>query len=105
MANVQVDVSFIPNRTGGQNLVYRGYKFRIRTRKGESIHWRCCKTGCPSTINTLNNLITTYRDCHNHPASHSKIAVDKFLSDLKDLVKTDHRPVPTIYQEEITSKL
>ena len=105
MANVQVNLEFIPNKHGGQNLVYQGYKFRIKRRRNANIHWRCCVATCPATINTTDGLITTHRDIHNHPPNQNRVVVDKFLASLKEKVKCNSRPMPSIYQEELNGKL
>ena len=52
MANAQVP-TFVPNGRGGQHLVYFGYKFCIKSRNGDRVHWKCCKKTCRCTIKQM----------------------------------------------------
>ncbi|KAK6175944.1 hypothetical protein SNE40_014317 [Patella caerulea] len=69
MANVQVNILYIPNAQGGENLVHEEYKFRVKNRKAERVYWRCCIKGCPATLNTHQGFITKYSRNHNHVAN------------------------------------
>lgn len=105
MANALVNVRFIPNTYGGLNLVHLGYKYRIKTRKDNSVHWTCCKKNCPATINTnSNNRVTTYRNIHSHPSDDTSIAVDEFLANMKTKAKTGSKTMPSLYNEEVSGK-
>ncbi|KAK6168747.1 hypothetical protein SNE40_019931 [Patella caerulea] len=102
MANVQVNIQYIPNAQGGENFVHEEYKFRVKNRKAERVYWRCCIKGCPATLNTHQGFITKYSRNHNHVANPHKVAVDKFLVAMKTKVQEETKPVCAIYQEEVS---
>ena len=101
MANAQVNVRFVPNGRGGQYLVYLGFKFSIKSRRVNSIHWRCCRKDCTATINTRDNIVTSFGDPHNHEDDSINIRVAEFVSLVKALGETTSTPIPSIYKEEL----
>ncbi|CAC5391292.1 unnamed protein product [Mytilus coruscus] len=69
MANAQLQVKFVTNRLGNQNLVHNGFKFQAKNKKGIRTYWKCSTANCPATTNTLNNIPTKVSANHNHGES------------------------------------
>lgn len=101
MANAQLDVTFTTNRLGKQNLIHNGFKFHIKTRRGDRIYWQCSTRGCHSTINTLNSIPTKIARNHNHQPDPTKLKVESILQTMKDRSRDELTPIPTIYEEEL----
>lgn len=73
MATAQVNVKFITNRRGGQNLAFHGYIYRIHRRTDTKLFWRCTATECSAKLSTENNIPAGFgRQPHTHPADHTE---------------------------------
>ncbi|CAC5375503.1 unnamed protein product [Mytilus coruscus] len=101
MANAQLEISFVTNRLGNQNLVHNGFKFQIKSRRGERCYWQCSSRNCPATINTCNNLPTKVSPNHNHQSDRMQLQVDEVLKRMKDRSKEELTAIPTIYEAEL----
>lgn len=102
MANVQINVKFITNRKGGQNLAYEGYIYRHIRKGGDRTFWRCTITNCPGSISTLNNIPVGFgRQQHNHPADHTGVVTKQILNHISKRCIEEVRPIPSIYEEEL----
>ena len=104
MANAQVNIKFIPNFRGGRHLIYLGHNFRVKSTKRDRVHWKCCKTGCPATANTVGDVLSSSNNLHNHQQDEVQLHIDTFLATMETKVRSDSRPVQAIYNEEIESK-
>lgn len=103
MANAQLNIQFVENRLGNVNLVYNNFKFRVKTQRGDRCYWRCVKSDCTATINTLNRIPVKMQGQHNHPSDQIQLNVDKVLNRMKERCLTESTPVPTIYDDELVS--
>lgn len=101
MANAILQVKFVTNRLGNQNLVHNGFKFQAKNRRGERTYWKCSTANCPATINTLNNIPTKVSANHNHESDNVQLKVDVVLQSMKKRCIDELTPVPTIYEEEL----
>ena len=102
MAYAQLDIQFVTNRLGNQNLVHNGYKFRVKTRKNDRVYWICTTCNCTATINTRNSIPTKLQINHNHENDRVQLDVDRVLQNNKRRCKDEPTPVPTIYEQEVT---
>ena len=104
MANAQVRVELIPHARG-HYLAVAGYRYRVKTRKqgrdAELIYWKCTQKDCPGTVNTSDNMVTSFPKDHNHPPSPSDIKAKLFLSHIKERARNCLDPLPTLYDSEI----
>lgn len=83
MANAHLNVSFITNRKGGQNIAYNGYIYRQIRKNDDRTFWRCTVSGCPGSLSTLNNNVTYQLDSadkYTHPADHTGIVTKQILN-------------------------
>lgn len=103
MAMAQLDFKYVPNRQGGNNLAFNGYLFRVKSTRGDRTYWKCTVSACPATLNTKDNAITGLgQRQHTHPADQAKIAAKDIMNLIKTRCATDVRPIPAIYQEEMS---
>ncbi|XP_069136696.1 uncharacterized protein [Argopecten irradians] len=103
MANAQINLKFVDNRLGGQNLAHDGHLYRIKFTRGERTYWRCTVSTCPATVNTRNRILVGFgRHPHSHPANHASIVAKEIMSYVKTRSQREVRPIPSIYQEEVT---
>jgi hypothetical protein len=90
MAFAQVQVKFIPNNQGTQNLSFNGYLFRTKNNNGERIYWRCTVKDCPATINTQNNIPAGFgHRPHNHPSNQAKIDSKQIIITICNRAKSE----------------
>ena len=90
MAFAQVQVKFIPNNQGTQNLSFNGYLFRMKNNNGERIYWRCTVKDCPATINTQNNIPAGFgHRPHNHPSNQAKIDSKQIIITICNRAKSE----------------
>ena len=102
MAFAQVQVKFIPNNQGTQNLSCNWYIYRMKNNNGERIYWRCTVKDCPATINTLNNIPTGFgRRQHNHPSNQAKIDIKQIINTIRNRPKSEAERLSKLYDEEI----
>ena len=102
MAFAQVQVTFIPNNQGTQNLSFNGYLHRMKNINGERIYWRCTVKDCPATINTRNNMPTGFgRRPHNHPSNQANIYAKQIINTMRNRAKSEAEPLPKLYDEDI----
>jgi len=101
MANAQLDIRFVTNRLGNQNLVHNGYKFRVKYRRRNRCYWTCTTSNCPATMNTLDNIPTKMPTEHNHPNHQTELKVEEVLRVIKKRCGEDTLPIPSIYEEEV----
>ncbi|KAJ8299938.1 hypothetical protein KUTeg_021457 [Tegillarca granosa] len=74
LANVQLNIQFVENRLGNENL----------SQRGERCYWRCVQSACPARINTLNIIPVNIEEQHNHPSDSMQLNVDKVINKMKD---------------------
>lgn len=99
----QLDFRLVPNRLGGNNLAYNGFLYRVKNNRGERTYWKCTTPTCPATINTKNNTISGIgQHPHNHQADHAKLVAKDIMNLITTKCQNEIRPVPSIYQEEMT---
>ena len=60
MANAPMNVKYITNRKGGQNLALDRFIFRIYRKTAGKIFCRCVVTGCSAALSTANNIPTGF---------------------------------------------
>jgi len=101
MANAQVEVQFLDNGRGGFYLIHMGYKFFIKTRRGERCYWRCVDRQCTATITTLDNIPVSVRDDHNHDSDITGITAAAFVAGLRKRCQGEVGPIPSMYDEEL----
>jgi hypothetical protein len=81
MANVQLNVKFLTNRRGGQNLALHGYIYRVNHRGPDKVFWRCTIPECSVTMSTENNIAVRFgRQQHNHPVDHTQIVEKQIMN-------------------------
>ena len=80
MANAQLNVSFITNRKGGQNIAYNSYIYRQIRKNDDRTFWRC-------TI------------------EHTGIVTKQILNHINTRCIYEVKPIPFIYQEELNKLL
>ena len=101
MAFAQVQVKFIPNNQGTQNLSFNGYLYRMKNNNGERIYWRCTVKDCPATINTRNNIPAGFgRRLYNHPRNSPKIVSKQIINTICNRAKSEGQQ-SQLYDEEI----
>ena len=67
MVIAQLNVKFLGNRRGGQNLALHGYIYRVNRRGPDKVFWRCTIPECSVTMSTENNIPVIFgRQQHNH---------------------------------------
>ena len=101
MAFAQVQVKFIPNNQGTQNLSFNGYLYRMKNNNGERIYWRCTVKDCPATINTRNNIPAGFgRRLYNHQSNQAKIDSKQIINTICNRAKSEGQQ-SQLYDEEI----
>ena len=79
MANAQLNVKFIENRKGGNNLAFAGFIYRVNRRGEEKTFWKCVVTGCSASLSTQNNVPTGFGGRqHNHPEDHTEVVAQQY---------------------------
>ena len=76
MTNSQLNVSFITNRKGGQNIAYNGYIYRQIRKIDDRTFWKC-------TVDLIG------------------IVTKQILNHINTRCIDEVKPVPSIYQEEL----
>ena len=100
MANVQLNVSFIANRKGGQNIAYNGYIYRKIRKNDDRTFWRGTVSGCPGFLSTVNNIPVGFgRQIHTHPIDHTGIVIKQIFNHINTRCIDEVKPIPSIYQE------
>jgi len=87
MANAQLNVSFITNRKGGQNIAYNGYIYRQIRKNDDRTFWRYTVSGCPGSLSTLNNNVAYQLDSADkyiHPADHTGIVTKQIFKEIQN---------------------
>ncbi|XP_060086051.1 uncharacterized protein LOC132565428 [Ylistrum balloti] len=94
MANTQLNLKFVINKKGGQNLAYNGFIYRIIRRNGEK--------SCRGSLSALNNIPVAFgRQEHNHPADHAEVVAQQIRNSITKRCLEEVRPIPAIYEEEL----
>ena len=85
MANAQIDVQFIENRKGGQNLAFESFIYLVKQCKGDGkIFWQSAVPGCSASLSTQNNIPTGFgRRQHTHRADHTFIVAKQIMTKVK----------------------
>ena len=100
MANAQLNVSFITNRKGRQNIAYNGYIYRQIRKNDDRTFWRCTVSGCPGFLSTVNTIPVGFgRQKHTHPTDHTGIVTKQILNHINTRCIDEVKPIPSIYQE------
>lgn len=103
MANAQINVKFITNQKGGQNLAYNGFIYRIIRRNGDKSFWKCAVRNCPGSLSALNNIPVGFgRQAHNHPADEANVVAQQIRNIINKRCIEEVRPIPAIYEEELS---
>ena len=102
MANSQLNVSFITNRKGGQNIAYNGNIYRQILQNDDRTFWRCTVSGCPGSLSTLNSIPVGFgRQVHTHPADHTGIVTKQILNHINTRCIDEVKPIPsTVYTKK-----
>jgi hypothetical protein len=103
MANAQLNVKFLTNRRGGQNLALHGYIYRVNCRGPDKVFWRCNIPECSATMSTENNIPVGFgRQQHNHPVDHTQILVvaKQIMNLVTERCAKEVKSIPSIYSEE-----
>ncbi|CAG2234659.1 unnamed protein product [Mytilus edulis] len=103
MANAQLQVKFVTNRLGNQNLEHSWFKIQAKNKRGIKTYWKCSTSNCPATINTLNNIPTKISANHNHGSDPMQLKVDDVLQRMKVRCTNELTPIPIIYDEELVT--
>ena len=102
MANAQLNVKYITNQKGGQNIAVDGYIYRVNRRTPDKVFWRCIISGCPATISTANDIPTGFgRQQHLHPPNHTEVVSKQIMNQITKRCLEEVRPIPTIFTEEL----
>ena len=102
MANAHLNVKFITNRKGGQNLALDGFLYRVNRRTPDKVFWRCIVPGCSASLSTANNIPTGFgRQPHSHVADHAEVVSKQIMNQITKRCLEEVRPIPTIFTEEL----
>jgi hypothetical protein len=71
MANAQIHIDYMENGRGGHYLLHTGYKYSIKIRRAEGVYRRCVLRQCAATLVTLNGILMSLGQYHNHSADVS----------------------------------
>ena len=82
-------------------IIFTGYKYSIKTRRAERVYWRCVLRQCVATLITLNGILMSLGQNHNHTADVVSLAADAFVYQVKKRCREQVTPIPIIYDEEI----
>jgi hypothetical protein len=82
MANAQIHIDYMENGRGGHYLLHTGYKYSIKIRRAEGVYRRCVLRQCAATLVTLNGILMSLGQYHNHSADVSWTA-DAFVNHVK----------------------
>jgi len=99
MANAQLQVAFLDNNRGGFYLIHAGYKFSVKSRRGERCYWRCVERQCRARITTIDSVPVGFNQDHQHPSDNIGITADAFLAGVKKRCREEIDPIPTLYDE------
>lgn len=76
---MNVPFSYLPNRRGGQNLVFNGYLYTSERKYNTTINWVCNKNSnlhlkCPARcVTSGDSSIKLSKKLHNHEAIYPQI--------------------------------
>jgi len=101
MANAQLQIDFLENGRGGHYLLHAGYKYSIQKRRNDRVYWRCVLRQCAATLITLNSILVSLGQNHNHPTDTVSLAADAFINNVKKRCREEVSPIPTIFDEEL----
>jgi hypothetical protein len=102
MANAQLNVKFLTNRRGGQNLALHRYIYRVNRRGPDKVFWRCAIIECSATVSTENNIPVGFgRKQHNDPADHTQIVAKQIMNLVTERCAKEVKPIPSIYSEKL----
>ena len=82
-------------------IIFTGYKYSINTRRAERVYWRCVLRQCVATLITLNDILMSLGQNHNHTADVVSLAADIFVYQVKKRCREHVTPMPIIYDEEV----
>ena len=82
-------------------IIFTGYKYSINTRRAERVYWRCVLRQCVATLITLNDILMSLGQNHNHTADVVSLSADIFVYQVKKRCREHVTPMPIIYDEEI----
>ncbi|KAK3088597.1 hypothetical protein FSP39_021128, partial [Pinctada imbricata] len=76
----------------------------VKNTKGDRRYWICAEKGCKATINTNGQSITKLgHTSHNHGSSPHQLVADSIIRGLKRKCQDDSRPLPVLYDEELST--
>ena len=82
-------------------IIFTGYRYSIKTRRAERVYWRCVLRQCVATLITLNGILMSLGQNHNHTADVVSLAADAFVYQVNKRCREQVTPIPIIYDEEI----
>ena len=102
MENSQLNVKFLANRRGDQNLALHGYIYRVNRRGPDKVFWRCTIPECSAAVSTENTIpVGLGREQHNHPADHTEIVAKQIMNLVTERCAKEVKPIPSIHSEEL----
>ena len=82
MANAQLNVSFITNRKGGQNITYNDYIYRQICKNDDRTFWRCSVW---LSRFPFNNIPVGFgRQVHTNPTDHTGIVTKQIFKEIQN---------------------
>ena len=79
MANVQLNLEFIPSNRGGRLLVFQGCLYKCKKKRGTWQSWECKTKDCSARLSTKDDVIANIGVDHNHVINPVEIKVYIYL--------------------------
>ena len=102
MAGAILNVEFLETNRGGRQLIWNGYTYRQNNKRDTWISWKCVDKNCRTTMCTRDDVPTKLGNVHNHIPDRAAVEGRKILSVIRLRDKTELKPIPSIYDEEIS---
>lgn len=102
MAGALLHVEFLETNRGGRHLLWNGYTYRQNNKRDTWISWKCLDKNCRATLCTRDDVPSKIGQQHNHQPDRAAVEARKIINTVKSRAKTELKPLPSIYDEEIT---
>ena len=122
MVGAILNVEFLQTNKGGRQLIWNGYTYSQNNKRDTWVSWKCIDKNCRATMCTrddvptkLGNVQTHLPDraavegrkilsanVHTHLPDRAAVEGRKILSAIQFRAKTELKPSPYIYDEEIS---
>ncbi|CAG0896418.1 unnamed protein product [Darwinula stevensoni] len=96
-------VQIVKGPRGGEQLIHKGFLFRLNRREREKTYWKCVYVGCLATVTTQGKNVTEGKPhvIHTKEEAAKQLHSDSLTWKIRERVTAEpHTSIPLIYREE-----